>query len=47
MSDKYLHLAKELNKTMGYEGDTGTFCNSCTWNNHGNLQEKCVGIENE
>ena len=29
--DKYLHLARELKKTMEHEGDNYTNCNWCLW----------------
>ena len=42
--DKYLELARELKKkkkkAMEHEGDRGTNCNWCTWNDPQRLRIK-------
>ena len=32
--DNYLHLARELKKTMEHAGDNYTNCNWCVWNSN-------------
>ena len=43
--DKYLVVARELEKTMGDEGDSETNCNWCTWNDSQRLAKGLQELE--
>ena len=42
-----LDLARELTKTMKYEGDGDTNCNWCTWNNPQMIGKGTGGFRNQ
>ena len=45
--DKYLDLARELKKTMGYESDDDTNCQGCTQYSHQRNSTGTGGLENK
>ena len=45
-TDKYLDLARELKKILEHEGDGGTNCNWCTWNDLQSLSKGAGRVGN-
>ena len=44
--DKYLNLAKGLEKTMDHESDDYTNCNWCSWYSHQRIGTRTGGLRN-